>query len=109
MTVDKIRAVQTKRFKYIRNLMPEKPYTQHNDYILKEYPTFTVLKEYHEAGKLNAVQRQFMASRKPDVEFYDLERDPHEVVNLAAQPVFQKERAALGQSLDQWIQETDKS
>ena len=109
MTVDKIRAVQTKRFKYIRNLMPEKPYTQHNDYILKEYPTFSVLKEYHEAGKLNAVQSQFMAARKPDVEFYDLERDPHEVVNLAAQPVFQKEREALSQTLSKWIEQTDKS
>lgn len=103
MTVDRIRAVQTKRFKLIRNLMPEKPYTQHNDYILKEYPTFTALKEWHAAGKLNATQSLFMAERKPDVEFYDLEKDPHEVKNLASGNEFSKERARLDKLLSGWI------
>ncbi len=83
MTVDRIRAIQDTRYKYILNLMPEKPYTQHNDYILKEYPTYSVLKEYHAAGKLNAVQSQFMAAEKPREELYDLSRDPHEIENLA--------------------------
>lgn len=103
MTVDKIRAVQTRRFKYIRNLMPDKPYTQHNDYIEKEYPTLGVMKEYHATGKLNPVQSLFMAERKPDVEFYDLEKDPHEVANLAGGSSFAKERQRLGRLLDQWI------
>lgn len=106
MTVDKIRAVQTKRFKYIRNLMPEKPYTQHNDYIEKEYPTLAVMKELHAAGRLNPVQSLFMAERKPDVEFYDLEKDPHEVVNLAAGSGFAREKTRLAGLLDKWIAET---
>jgi uncharacterized sulfatase len=105
MTVDKIRAVQTRRFKYIRNLMPEKPYTQHNDYIEKEYPTLGVMKELHAAGKLNPVQSLFMAERKPDVEFYDLEKDPHEVVNLAVGNRFDKEKKRLGGLLDRWMGE----
>ena len=103
MTVDKIRAVQTRRFKYIRNLMPDKPYAQHNDYIEKEYPTLGVMKEYHAAGKLNPAQSLFMAERKPDVEFYDLEKDPHEVVNLATGTKHSEERAHLRQLLDRWM------
>ncbi len=103
MTVDKIRAVQTKRFKYIRNLMPEKPYTQQNDYIKKEYPTLGVMKEYHAAGKLNPAQSLFMVERKPDAEFYDLRTDPHEVVNLAVGSNFATERQRLSGLLDKWI------
>jgi len=106
MTVDKIRAVQTKRFKYIRNLMPEKPYTQFNQYILDEYPTLTALKEHHSAGKLNPTQSLFMAERKPNVEFYDLEKDPHEINNLAADSVLQADRTRLVKLLDRWIAST---
>ena len=102
MTVDRIRAVQTRRFKYIRNEMPEKPYTQHNDYILKEYPTLTVMKEWHAAGKLNAVQTLFMADRKPDIELYDLQKDPHEVDNLAGRAEMKREEAGLKKTLDRW-------
>jgi arylsulfatase A-like enzyme len=83
MAVDRIRAIQDTRYKYSLNLMPEKPYTQHNDYILKEYPTYSVLKEYHAASKLNVAQSLFMAPEKPREELHDLSRDPHEVENLA--------------------------
>lgn len=109
MTIDRVRAVQTKRFKYIQNLMPEKPYTQHNDYIEKEYPTLAVMKEYHAAGKLNAVQSLFMAERKPEVEFYDLEKDPHEIANLASSSTHAKQRIHLGALLDKWVAETEST
>ncbi len=105
MTVDRIRAVQTRRFKLIRNLMPEKPYTQFNQYILDQYPTYSVLKELHAAGKLNATQELFMAERKPELEFYDLDHDPHEVNNLAQGTKFERERQRLLKLLDGWIAE----
>jgi N-sulfoglucosamine sulfohydrolase len=35
-TIDRIRCVRTKQFKYIRNFLPDRPYTQRNDY--KERP-----------------------------------------------------------------------
>ena len=54
-TVDRIRAVRDRRYKYIRNFMPERPYTQPNAYIEESYPTQRVMKELHAAGKLNAV------------------------------------------------------
>ena len=106
MTVDRIRCVRTARWKYIRNFMPEKPYTQHNDYIETSYPTLAVLKELHAAGKLTPEQALFMQPRKPEVEFYDLESDPHEVRNLAGSPAHRAEEAPLARMLDGWLAET---
>ena len=103
MTVDRIRAVRSTQYKLIRNFMPEKPYTQFNEYIKTSYPTLTVLQDLHAQGKLNAVQQQFMAARKPDVEFYDLAADPHEVNNLAQSPKHSKLVKEYSSKLDAWL------
>lgn len=106
MTVDRIRAVRDRRYKYIRNFMPERPYTQFNEYIEKQYPTLRVLQELHTQGKLNAVQELFMQARKPPVEFYDTVADPHEVNNLASSPKHQALVRRFGGILDRWMEET---
>ena len=107
MTVDRIRSVRDRRYRYIRNFMPERPYTQWNDYINKQYPTQRVIKELHAAGKLNAVQSQWMAPSKPPVEFYDCQADPFQIKNLANSPAHEKLVAKYAAVLDRWIQETD--
>jgi arylsulfatase A-like enzyme len=104
MTVDRIRCVRSKHWKYIRNYMPDRPYTQHNEYIETSYPTLGVMKELHAAGKLNATQSLFMASRKPEEELYDLRKDPHEVNNLARTAAFQGEKQQLAAHLDRWLE-----
>ena len=106
MTRDRIRAVRDRRFKYIRNFMPERPYTQYNEYIKTQYPTLTVMQELHAAGKLNATQDLFMAERKPAVEFYDTQSDPFEVRNLASEPRYAKQVSQYGTLLDRWMKET---
>ena len=106
MTVDHIRAVRDRRYKYIRNFMPERPYTQHNDYIERSYPTLGVMKELHAAGKLNAVQSLWMAPKRPPVEFYDSQADPFQVKNLANDPAHKKLVAQFGKRLNDWIAET---
>lgn len=106
MTIDRIRAVRDRRFKYIRNGMPERPYTQYNEYIQNSYPTQRVLNELHAAGKLNSTQELFMAPSKPPVEFYDTQADPYEVRNLASAPEHKKRIAEFGRILDNWIIET---
>ncbi len=106
MTVDRIRAVRDARYKLIRNFMPERPYTQFNDYITKNYPTQNVIKQLHAAGKLTPVQAQWMAPRKPDIELYNHEADPHEVRNLAGDPKYAATEARLTAVLDKWIEET---
>lgn len=107
MTVDRIRSVRTKRYNFIRNFMPERPYTQYNEYILRSYPTLTVMKDLHAKGKLNATQELFMADRKPDVELYDWQADPHEVNNLAAKPEHKKLVADMDRRLQTWLKEMD--
>jgi len=106
MTLDRIRCVRTARYKYIRNFMPERPYTQFNNYIETSYPTLGVMKELHTQGKLNAAQSLFMADRKPDEEYYDLLEDPHEVNNLAGSAAHKAGMDRLRARLDAWIQAT---
>jgi len=47
-----------------------------------------------------------MAPRRPRVEFYDLQTDPHEVRNLAQAPAHQERVARMGRLLEDWIRET---
>jgi N-sulfoglucosamine sulfohydrolase len=105
-TVDHIRSVRTKRFKYIRNFDPERPYMQENAYKRRQYPVLTLLEQLHAAGKLTPVQELFMAERRPEEELYDLEADPHEVNNLAGSPDHAEKLAELRGILDAWIKRT---
>ena len=107
MTVDRIRCMRTRHYKYIRNFMPERPYTQHNDYILRQYPTLTVMKELHAQGKLSGPELVFMQPRKPEEELYDVLADPHEVNNLAGSSEHQHIRKAMRSRLDAWIEEVN--
>ncbi len=106
-TIDRIRAVTTKRYKYIRNFMTDKPYLQPN--YRSSWDTLTTLKRMHEAGELDEVQSRFASDERPAEEFYDLAVDPHETVNLVHSP--KREHAmALARHRDilyRWILDTD--
>ena len=104
MTLDRIRSIRTRNYNYIRNFMPGKPYTQHNQYILDSYPTFSVMKKLHAEGRLQGPELVFMAARKPDEELYDVLADPHEVNNLASSAEHQHIRRALRSKVDEWIE-----
>ncbi len=106
MTVDRIRSARDHRFKLIRNFMPERPYTQYNEYIERQYPTLGVMKELHAQGKLNPVQSLFMQPRKPEWELYDTQADPFEVNNLADNPAHRATRDQLAARLEQWIEDS---
>jgi N-sulfoglucosamine sulfohydrolase len=106
MTVDRIRMVRDQRYKLIRNFMPERPYTQYNEYIERQYPTLAVMKRWFAEGKLNDTQRLFMQPRKPEWEMYDLQEDPHEVKNLAMDPAQRDRRDRMARLLDGWITES---
>lgn len=105
-TVDRVRAARTRRFKYIRNYMPERPYTAQNNYIETWYPALKVLKERAAAGTLTREQALFMAAQKPAEELYDVLADPHEVNNLAADPAHAADLSDMRARLDAWIAET---
>ena len=105
-TIDRIRCVRTKQFKYIRNFLPDRPYTQRNDYKERSYPVLNLMKELHSQGKLTPVQELFMAPRKPIEELYDIKKDPYEINNLADSPQYGRTLEKMRAILQRWIEET---
>lgn len=107
-TVDRIRAVRTKDFKYIRNLYPEQPYTQFNAYKKWAYPMLTLMQVLEKEQKLTPAQKWFMASSRAPEELYDLAKDPFETINLAGAPAYQDTLRTMRTILDSWLTEGDK-
>jgi uncharacterized sulfatase len=83
---DMVRTVRDKRFIYIRNYMPHKPYGQHVSYMFQT-PTTRVWKKLYDEGALNSAQSHFWEPKPPE-ELYDLTVDPDEVNNLAGNPAY---------------------
>jgi N-sulfoglucosamine sulfohydrolase len=105
-TVDRIRCVRSKRYKYIRNYYPDKPYTQFNAYKKLQYPALTVMQVLHKEGRLTPDQEKFMAPTRPAEEFYDLQQDPHELHNLAGDRKHKSVMRKHSGKLDEWIKAT---
>ncbi|MFK7788906.1 MAG: sulfatase [Phycisphaeraceae bacterium] len=103
-TIDRVRAVTTKRYKYLRNFMTDRSFMQPQyrdgrDYIEAE-------RKLYQEGKLNEVQA-FKWNARVAEELYDLQNDPHEINNLANDPAHAEALAKHRAILDTWIEETD--
>lgn len=106
-TIDRIRAVTTQRYKYIRNFMTDRPYMQPN--YRSDWPIMRVIQELYAKGELDEVQSRFAGPVRPAEEFYDLSTDPHETRNLV-HSVDRQHSVALAQHrdiLNRWILESD--
>lgn len=101
-THDAMRAIRSKDYKLILNLMPERPYLQYNAYKEGAYPMLAEMNILYQKGKLTKAQSAFFASRKPDIELFDLNKDPHEINNLANDPSYAKVKAELLKELENW-------
>lgn len=103
---DMVRAVRDERFKYLRNFKPEIPY-----YLPLEYrermPIMQELLRLRDSGTLNESQAQWFRESKESEELFDLENDPHELINLASNPLYDKKLAELRSELDRWIEQID--
>lgn len=82
------RSVTTKDFKYIRNLMPEVPWATDQAYLELNRPALHVMRRLKAEGKLKGDEMTFFADFKPAEELYDLNSDPDELNNLAADPKY---------------------
>ena len=104
-TIERVRAVTTKRYKYLRNFLTDRPFMQPQYRDGK--PFVEVPRQLYKEGKLNEVQSFMWSETRVPEELYDLENDPHEIVNLVDSP----EHAAVLKEhrdiLEKWIQETD--
>lgn len=82
-----IRTLRKGTWKYHRNYEAYLPDGLQNNYRYLML-AFTEWRELYKAGELNATQSQFFLPKMPEA-LYDLEKDPHEINNLAANPAHQ--------------------
>ncbi len=102
---DIIRAVRSKRYRYIRNYEPLKTYYQYMN-TPEKGATMKEIRRVHREGQLPLAAKQFMSGQKPVEELYDLKHDPHEINNLAANPQYKATLETMRQVHFQWVQET---
>ena len=100
---DLIRAVRNKRYQYVRNYDPDIPRYHDNAYRL-HMPMMQEILRLKAAKQLTPALKSWFA-RKPAEELYDLQTDPYELHNLAAEhglaDVLTRMRAALTDWEDQ--------
>ncbi|MCP5560131.1 MAG: sulfatase [Verrucomicrobiaceae bacterium] len=100
------RAVRDERWKYIRNLHPEFAFTTHIDLPvnLGQRDFFVT---WEEKAKTDAVAAAILKRyhERPSEELYDLQVDPHEEHNLAADPGRGGELVKLRAAVESWMKE----
>lgn len=99
-----MRSVRTDRFKLIWNNYIELPHGTAAD--ITSSPSWQALREARDNGTLNRAQSLLFQAPRPRVEFYDLDADPNEIDNLAAQPEQAEKIRALMASLETWMKDT---
>lgn len=99
---DSMRAIRSKDFKLIQNLMPERPWMQFSRYKEQCYPMLAAMSAMHLRGELTPAQAAFFAAKKPEIELFDLKKDPHEVKNVADDPAYAETKAELLAALTDW-------
>ena len=99
---DRIRAVKSKRFKYVRNYNVEKPHALNVVYRTQ----MNLMKHLNELNKSNSLSVKqklwFQVPKRPE-EFYDLENDPFELNNLIEDEKFAPHINELKLQLDSWL------
>ncbi|WP_282135258.1 sulfatase family protein [Seonamhaeicola maritimus] len=101
-THDAMRAVRSKDYKLIWNLMPERPWLQYNQYKEGAYPVLAEMSIMNMKGLLNTEQALFFAPKKPEIELFDLKKDPFEVNNVADNPEYSNIKKELLEELENW-------
>lgn len=104
-TVERIRCVRTKHYKYIRNYFPDRPQAQSNRY-KDGKPIMITMRRLFAEGKLTPEQARPFLPTRPVEELYDLASDPHELHNLAEAPEHQTDLVNLRTRLTDWMDQT---
>lgn len=101
---DLIRMARSKRYTYIRNYMPFKPYNQFINTAEKS-PVKEELLRLMKEGKLTPGTEWVTRKTKPLEEFYDLTTDPHEIHNLADDPSLAEELKRHREAHEKWTRD----
>jgi N-sulfoglucosamine sulfohydrolase len=98
------RSVRSNQFKLIRNYYWDTPLWNSVDSV--NSITWHGMLESKNAGKLTPSQSFLFNPERPYEEFFDLDADPFEQVNLVADPHYQRILNGLRADLDNWRAET---
>lgn len=101
-TVDTIRCVRTKQFKYIRNFYPERSQTQPNE-SKDGHAIVQLMREQFAKGQLTAIQGAMFQPNRPTEELYDLKNDQYETHNLIGSAAHQETLIAMRRKLYNWM------
>lgn len=104
--VDRLRAVRSGRYKYIKNFNTDVSNALPVKY-REQMPMMQKLNELWDDGKLDSVQSLWFRTPKPEEELYDLEEDPFELVNIADRQEYQDTLVQLRNVLNEWIASTN--
>jgi N-sulfoglucosamine sulfohydrolase len=99
-----IRSVRTGRFRLIHNAYIALPFGSPAD--VSASPSWRALYARKQSGQLTKTQSLLFEVPRPEIEFYDCERDPFEVDNLAARPEYQASIAKHFSLLEEWRKAT---
>ena len=99
--VDRTRGITDGRFRYLRNFMPDRPRIYPVAYA-DSIPMTAEIRALAASGKAQPAQWQMVQATKPEEELYDTVKDPHEIHNLAGEPVFASIQQSLSAALEQW-------
>ena len=101
------RSVRGEGFIFVRNHRPQFAWQGPADSVRS--PSHVRLQELRDAGRLTATQADVFLAPRPRQELYRMDSDPHQLVNLAADPAYKKQKTRLSKVLDQWMDETGDS
>ncbi|MBT8184001.1 MAG: sulfatase [Eudoraea sp.] len=104
--VDRLRAVRSRRYKYIKNFNTDISNALPVSY-REQMPMMQKLNELWEKQELDSLQALWFRTPKPEEELYDLQEDPYEFVNLAGREEFQDTLLLLRNVLNEWIKNTN--
>ena len=104
--IDRIRSIQSKKYKLIVNFDTSKPHALPVSY-RENMPMMQRMKEMYVSGNLNPVQQLWFETPKSKLEFYDLQLDPYEVNNLIEIPKYKSLILEYKKQLENWIEKTN--
>jgi arylsulfatase A-like enzyme len=103
---DIVRTVRDRKFQYLKNFQPEKPYMQDITYRL-DMDLMKELLRFNKEHRLNAIQNLWFRKTKPVEELYDIEADPYNLNNLAQDKKYAGKLEELRNELSSWMNLTN--
>jgi arylsulfatase A-like enzyme len=103
---DMIRSVRTKRYLYIRNFYPEKPFHIWVPY-LSNMPIYKEMLRLDAEGKLTGNSKSWMSYSRHPEELYDVTIDPWQLNNLADNAEYTEVLALMRKKQSDWSSSTN--